>query len=170
MFFHFFPICHQLSPSSHSQHLKISFYFLFPSFPKSSSSSSHPFQFLNTCKNLLNILSSSINNPSFFWVHYKKKKSFLSILPYTCHQISYTTTTFTLNLLISSIISFILTNFNSIIIHYQITNTANITNIRGGQLDVLREPRTQLGQPPRNHNIKYVCLFFDGFLFLFSKL
>jgi len=25
----FFPICHQLSPSSHSQHLKISFYFLF---------------------------------------------------------------------------------------------------------------------------------------------
>ena len=26
----FFPICHQLSPSSHSQHLKISFYFLFP--------------------------------------------------------------------------------------------------------------------------------------------
>ena len=32
----FFPICHQLSPSSHSQHLKISFYFLFPSFPGSS--------------------------------------------------------------------------------------------------------------------------------------
>ena len=31
----FFPICHQLSPSSHSQHLKISFYFLFPSFPGS---------------------------------------------------------------------------------------------------------------------------------------
>ena len=29
----FFPICHQLSPSSHSQHLKISFYFLFPYFP-----------------------------------------------------------------------------------------------------------------------------------------
>ena len=29
----FFPICHQLSPSSHSQHLKTSFYFLFPSFP-----------------------------------------------------------------------------------------------------------------------------------------
>ena len=29
----FFPICHQLSPSSHSQHLNISFYFLFPSFP-----------------------------------------------------------------------------------------------------------------------------------------
>ena len=28
----FFPICRQLSPSSHSQHLKISFYFLFPSF------------------------------------------------------------------------------------------------------------------------------------------
>ena len=25
----FFPICHQPSPSSHSQHLKISFYFLF---------------------------------------------------------------------------------------------------------------------------------------------
>ena len=32
----FFPICYQLSPSSHSQHLKISFYFLFPSFPGSS--------------------------------------------------------------------------------------------------------------------------------------
>ena len=32
MSFHFFPICHQLSPSSHSQHLKISFYSLFPSF------------------------------------------------------------------------------------------------------------------------------------------
>jgi len=32
----FFPICQQLSPSSHSQHSKISFYFLFPSFPASS--------------------------------------------------------------------------------------------------------------------------------------
>ena len=32
----FFPICDQLSPSSHSQHLKISFYFLLPSFPGSS--------------------------------------------------------------------------------------------------------------------------------------
>ena len=41
-----FPICHQLSPSSHSQHLKISFYFLFPSFP-GSSPSSRPFQFLS---------------------------------------------------------------------------------------------------------------------------
>ena len=31
MSFHFFfPICQQLSPSSHSQHLRISFYFLFP--------------------------------------------------------------------------------------------------------------------------------------------
>ena len=39
----FFPICHQLSTSSHSQHLKISFYFLFPSFP--GSSPSRPFQF-----------------------------------------------------------------------------------------------------------------------------
>ena len=29
----FFPICHQHSPSSQSQHLPISFYFLFPSFP-----------------------------------------------------------------------------------------------------------------------------------------
>ena len=36
-----FPICHQLSPSSHSQHLKISFYLLFPSFPGSSPSSRH---------------------------------------------------------------------------------------------------------------------------------
>ena len=42
----FFPICHQLSPSSHFQHLKISFYFLFPSFP-GSSPSSRPFQFLS---------------------------------------------------------------------------------------------------------------------------
>ena len=40
-----FPICHQLSPSSHSQHLKISFFFLFPSFP--GSSPSRPFQFLS---------------------------------------------------------------------------------------------------------------------------
>ena len=43
--FHFFPICHQLSPSSHSQHLKISFYFLFPSL--SGSSPSRLFQFLS---------------------------------------------------------------------------------------------------------------------------
>jgi len=41
----FFPIYHHLSPSSQSQHLKISFYFLFPSFPGSSPSSC-PFQFL----------------------------------------------------------------------------------------------------------------------------
>ena len=41
-----FPIYHQLSPSSHSQHLKISFDFLFPSFPLSSPSS-RPFQFLS---------------------------------------------------------------------------------------------------------------------------
>ena len=42
----FFPVCHQLSPSSHSQHLKISFYFLFPSF-SGPSPYSHPFQFLS---------------------------------------------------------------------------------------------------------------------------
>jgi len=42
----FFPICHQLSPSSHSQHLKISFYFLFPPFP-GSSPSSRTFQFFS---------------------------------------------------------------------------------------------------------------------------
>ena len=42
----FFPIYHQLSPSSHSQHLKISFYFFSPSFP-GSSSLSRPFQFLS---------------------------------------------------------------------------------------------------------------------------
>ena len=42
----FFSICHQLSPSSHSQHLKICFYFLFPSFP-GSSPSSRPSQFLS---------------------------------------------------------------------------------------------------------------------------
>ena len=53
----FFPIYHQLSPSSHSQHLKISFYFLFPSFP-GSSPSSRPFQFLG--EDLLGILPSSI--------------------------------------------------------------------------------------------------------------
>ena len=53
----FFPICHQLSPSSHSQHLKISFFFLFQSFPVSSTSSC-PFQFLS--ENLLGILSSII--------------------------------------------------------------------------------------------------------------
>ena len=41
----FFTICHQLSPSSHSQHLKISFHFS-PSF-LGSSSSSRPFQFLS---------------------------------------------------------------------------------------------------------------------------
>ena len=42
----FFPISHQLSPSSHSQHLKISFHFFSPSFP-GSSSSSRPFHFLS---------------------------------------------------------------------------------------------------------------------------
>ena len=42
----FFPTYHQHSPSSHSQHLKIFFYFFSPSFP-GSSSSSHPFQFLS---------------------------------------------------------------------------------------------------------------------------
>ena len=42
----FLPIYHQLSSSSHSQHLKISFYFLFPSFT-GSSPSSRPFQFLS---------------------------------------------------------------------------------------------------------------------------
>ena len=42
----FVPIYHQLSPSSHSQHLKISFYFFSQSFP-GSSSSSRPFQFLS---------------------------------------------------------------------------------------------------------------------------
>jgi len=42
----FFPICYQPCPSSHSQHLKISFHFLFPSFPGSSPISC-PFQFLS---------------------------------------------------------------------------------------------------------------------------
>jgi len=42
----FFPICQQLFPPSHSQHLKIFFYFSSPSFPESFSSS-HPFQFLS---------------------------------------------------------------------------------------------------------------------------
>ena len=57
----FLPICHQLSPSSHSQRLKISFYFLFPSFP-GSSPSSRPFQFLS--EDLLGILSSFILSSS----------------------------------------------------------------------------------------------------------
>jgi hypothetical protein len=42
----FVPIYHQLSPSSHSQHLKISFHFFSPSFP-GFSSSSRPFPFLS---------------------------------------------------------------------------------------------------------------------------
>jgi len=42
----FVPIYHQLSPSSHTQHLKISFHFFSLSFP-GSSSSSRPFQFLS---------------------------------------------------------------------------------------------------------------------------
>jgi len=42
----FVPIYHQLSPSSHSQHLKISFHFFSPPFP-GSSPSSRPFQFLS---------------------------------------------------------------------------------------------------------------------------
>jgi hypothetical protein len=42
----FVPIYHQFSPSSHSQHLKISFHSFYPSFPESSSSS-RPFQFLS---------------------------------------------------------------------------------------------------------------------------
>ena len=47
MSFHFFlSATSSLSPSSHSQHLKISFYFLFPSFP-GSSPSSRPLQFLS---------------------------------------------------------------------------------------------------------------------------
>jgi len=46
-----------ISPSSHSQHLKISFYFLFQSFSRSSLSS-RTFQFLS--EDLLGILSSSI--------------------------------------------------------------------------------------------------------------
>jgi len=42
----FVPIYHHLSPSSHVQHLKISFHFFSSSFP-GSSSSSRPFQFLS---------------------------------------------------------------------------------------------------------------------------
>ena len=42
----FFPIYPQLCPSSHFQHLEISFYYFSPSFP-GSSSSSRPFQFLS---------------------------------------------------------------------------------------------------------------------------
>ena len=53
----FVHIYHQLSPSSHSQHLKISFHFFSPSFP-GSPSSSRPFQFLS--EDFLYILPSSI--------------------------------------------------------------------------------------------------------------
>ena len=53
----FFIICHQLAPSSQSQYLKMSYDFLFPSFPGSSPSSRPP-QFLS--EDLLGILSSSI--------------------------------------------------------------------------------------------------------------
>jgi hypothetical protein len=42
----FFLFFHQLSSSSHTQHLKISFHFFSPSFP-GSSSSSHLFKFLS---------------------------------------------------------------------------------------------------------------------------
>ena len=52
----FFPVCHELSTSSNSQHLKISFYFLFPSFPL-------PSLFVSSnswVKIFLGILSSSI--------------------------------------------------------------------------------------------------------------
>jgi len=42
----FCPICHQVSPSSPSQHLKIFFYFFSPSFP-GPSPSFRPFQFLS---------------------------------------------------------------------------------------------------------------------------
>jgi hypothetical protein len=42
----FCPVCHQLSPSFHSQHLKISFYFFSPSFP-GLSPSFRPFQLLS---------------------------------------------------------------------------------------------------------------------------
>ena len=53
----FFPVYHQVSPFSHSQHLKISFYFFSPSFP-GSSSSSRPFQSLS--EDFWGILFSSI--------------------------------------------------------------------------------------------------------------
>ena len=58
----FFPICHQLSPFSHSQHLKISFYFLFPSFT-GSSPSSRPFQFLS--EDLIEVLLASARDALF---------------------------------------------------------------------------------------------------------
>ena len=75
----FFPIRHQLSPSSHSQHLKISFYFLFPSFP-GSSPSLRPFQFLSedlfVHPVLLHSLLGNLTNLSF---------ALLSILLYFLH-------------------------------------------------------------------------------------
>ena len=71
----FFPICLQLSPSSHSQHLKISFYFLFPSFPGSfhvaRNISVYPVFFRPSSFNLSNIfLYSTFVKISFFfyWV------------------------------------------------------------------------------------------------------
>ena len=52
--------------------------------------------------------------------------------------------------------------------HHQIITTANITNIRGGQPDDLREPTTQLRQPPSNHHIKYFWFFLSFFLSFLS--
>ena len=60
----FFPICHQLSPLPHSQHLKISFYFLFPSFPGSSPSSRHVARAISVY--LVFFRPSSFNLSSFF--------------------------------------------------------------------------------------------------------
>ena len=57
----FVPIYHQLSPSSHSQHLKISFHFFSPSFPGSSSSFLRLVPSSSWVKIFLGILSSSWN-------------------------------------------------------------------------------------------------------------
>ena len=82
----FFPICHQLSPSSHSQHLKISFYFLFPALP-GSSPSSRPFQFLSEYLFgrliLLPFSLSDLTSLSFACsASYKSEYSFLMINKY----------------------------------------------------------------------------------------
>ena len=74
MSFHFFPICHQLSPSSHFQHLKISFCFIFPSSP-GSSPSSRPFQFLKNVQNLTNYIGG--------WIFIKTAVITSYIRPYT---------------------------------------------------------------------------------------
>jgi hypothetical protein len=67
----FVPIYIQLSPSSHSQHLKISFHFFSPSFP-GSSTSSRPFQFLSEdlFRHPILLHSLQVTQPAYPLPHY----------------------------------------------------------------------------------------------------